>query len=102
MAKIKLPDSVKKYFWDTEINKLDPSQKSLFVIQRLLDKGDKESVSWVLENYDKKTIKKAFTTLRDFSPKVGYFWKIFLNIPQNRVLCLQKPYLQMRRSHWPY
>lgn len=102
MAKISLPDFTKKYFWDVDLKTLNVSEKSLFVIQRLLDKGDKESVSWVLHNFDRATIKKAFTTLRDFNPKVGYFWKLFLNIPQNKVVCLQKPYLEKRKSHWPY
>jgi hypothetical protein len=97
-----IPKSVTRYFWDVDIKKLNPSQNPLFVIQRLLDKGDKEAVSWVLGYYDKNTIKKTFTTLRDFKPKVGYFWKLFLNIPEGKVVCLQKPYLKMRKSHWPY
>lgn len=97
-----LPDNLKKYFWDVDVTSLDVSKKPLFVIQRLLDKGDSESASWVLRNFDREKIKEAFTTLRDFSPKVGYFWKLFLNIPENEVLCLQKPYLTMRKSHWPF
>ena len=97
-----LPVSFSKYFWDVDVKALGFSKRPLFVIQRLLDKGDKESVSWVLRNFDKETIKKAFMTLRDFNPKVGYFWKLFLNIPESEVLCLQRPYQKMRRSHWPY
>ena len=102
MAKIILPAHAKKYFWDVDVKTLNPLRKPLFVIQRLLDKGDRESVSWVLRNFDRETIKKAFTTLRDFNPKIGYFWKLFLNIPQNKVVCLQKLYLEKRKSHWPY
>jgi len=102
MSKTTLPVHAKKYFWDIDVEALDLSKKSLFVIQRLLDKGDSESVSWVLHNYDKKTIRKTFATLRDFSSKVGYFWKLFLDIPQGEMVCLQKPYLEKRRSHWPY
>ncbi len=97
-----LPPSFNKYFWDTDFKKIDPSENPLFVIQRLLDKGDRESVSWVLENFDRETIKKTFTTLRDYSPKVAYFWKLFLNIPEDKMVCLQKPYQKMRKSHWPY
>lgn len=99
---LSLPSNFYSYFWDVDPKSLDLSKKPLFVIQRLLDKGDTEGVSWVLGNFDKETIRKAFTTFRDFNPKVGYFWKLFLNIPENEVLCLQKPYLAMRKSHWPY
>ncbi|MBI2028964.1 hypothetical protein HYT02_00965 [Candidatus Gottesmanbacteria bacterium] len=97
-----IPSSFNKYFWDVDVQSLDISKKSLFVIQRLLDKGDRESVSWVLKNFDQDTIKKAFTTLRDFSPKVGSFWQLYLNLPSEEVICLQKPYQGMRKSHWPY
>lgn len=97
-----LPSQFHKYFWDIDFKSLDPSKKSLFVIQRLLDKGDRESVSWVLKKFDQDSIKKAFTTLRDFSPKIGRFWQLYLNLPQDEVICLQKPYQKMRKSHWPY
>ena len=97
-----LPSNFYGYFWDVDTKTLNPSKKPLFVIQRLLDKGNAKGVSWVLQNFDQETIKKAFVTLRDFSPKVGYFWKLFLKIPESEVLCLQKPYLAMRQSHWPY
>ena len=97
-----LPQKFYPYFWDVNVKSLNPSVKNLFVIQRLLDKGNTDGVSWVLRNFDKETIKKAFTALRDFSPKVGRFWQLYLNIPESEVLCLQKPYQMMRKSHWPF
>lgn len=97
-----IPSKFHIYFWDVDFKTLNPSVKNLFVIQRLLDKGDLEGVSWVLKNFDQDTIKKTFTTLRDFSPKIGRFWQLYLNIPENEVLCLQKPYQTMRKKHWPY
>lgn len=97
-----IPDSFKKYFWDVDVRTLDSSKNPLFVVQRLLEKGDAESVSWVLRNFDEETVRRAFLTLRDFSPRVGTFWKLFLNIPESEVLCLAKPYQKMRESHWPF
>lgn len=97
-----LPSKFYSYFWDVDAKSLNLSKKNLFVIQRLLNKGNIEGVVWVLQNYDKETIKKALTTLRDFSPKIGRFWQLYLNIPEGKVLCLQKPYLERRKSHWPF
>lgn len=97
-----IPKNFEKYFWDVDAKSIDPYKNPLFVIQRLLDKGDKESVAWVLSNFDKKTVRSAFTTLRDFSPKIGKFWQLYLELPKEKVLCLQKPYQTMRKSHWPY
>lgn len=97
-----LPSYLHKYFWDVDAKKINPKDRPLFVIQRLLDKGDEKGVSWVLANFDRKQIKKAFKTLRDFDPKVGNFWKLFLHIPEREVACLQRHYRRMRKSHWPY
>jgi hypothetical protein len=97
-----LPTKFYPLFWDVDTKSFSPSAKSLFVIQRILNKGDAEGVSWVLRHFNKKMIKKTLTTLRDFSPKIGRFWQLFLNIPEKEVVCLQKPYQKMRASHWPF
>ena len=97
-----LPKPLEKFFWDVDTSTLDPSQKAKFVIGRLLDKGDVEAASWVLQNYPQDDIKQVFTTMRDVSPKTANFWSMYLNIPKDKVVCLQTPYLRMRRSHWPY
>ena len=103
MAKIKkIPKNLRQYFWDVDVDKLDPSQKANFVIQRLLDKGNVEAVRWVNKHYTSSQIKKCFISLRDFREKVGNFWSLYLDIPKEKVICLQKPYLTMRKMHWPY
>ena len=99
---MKIPTSLHRFFWDINIKKLDPKNKPHFVINRLLDKGNVEAVKWVRENYTKNQIKETFTHIRDFNPKVGRFWALFLKIPQEEVVCLQPSYLKMRRMHWPY
>lgn len=97
---VSIPRSLERYFWDVDINHLP--HNPLFVIQRLLDKGNTESVSWVLDTYDKKTIIDALTKLRDYSPKVANFWRLFFNIPVDKIVCLQKPYQSMCSSHWQH
>lgn len=92
----------KKYFWDVDVNKLDLEKKPYFVINRLLDKGNAEAVKWVRKNYSDEKIVSTFTKLRDFNPKVARFWALYLKIPEKDVVCLQQPYLKMRRMHWPY
>lgn len=97
-----VPQNLLHFFWDIDTEKIDFNNNPNFIIQRLLDKGDDKAVSWVLENYSKETITKTFETVRDFSPKIGNFWRLYLNIPKEKILCLQEPYLKMRKSHWPY
>src|SRR3989344_3420607 len=97
----KLPKSFEKYFWDVEVSKLDLEKKHSFVIQRLLDKGDDEAVRWVRKNYSEEEVENTLTTFRDFDPKIASFWALFLNIPRERIPCLQIPFLQRHKMHWP-
>jgi len=98
----KLPKFLHQYFWDVDAKKLNPSKYPKYVINRLLDKGDFKAARWTLKTFPKKTIKETFKTMRDFSPKNGTFWTLYLKIPRREAKCLQKHYLQLRKAHWPY
>lgn len=99
---MKLPKYLHQYFWDVEVEKLDPKKKPYFIINRLLDKGDIKAVRWVRKNFKEEEIKETFYKIRDFNIKVGRFWSLFLKIPQERIACLQPSYLKMRKRLWPY
>jgi len=98
----KLPKNLWPYFWDVDPQTVNIKKKAIFVIGRLLDKGDTEAVSWVLRSFPIPVIKKVFSTIRDMNPKTGNFWQIYLKIPKSEVLCLQQSYLTKRKSHWPF
>ena len=98
----KIPKRLYKFFWDVNPQKVNPREKPYFVIQRLLDKGDVEAVRWAREFFSKETIAETFYKMRDFKAKIGYFWTLFLNLDQPKVLCIQPHYLKQRRQHWPY
>ncbi|KKS95758.1 MAG: hypothetical protein UV73_C0014G0035 [Candidatus Gottesmanbacteria bacterium GW2011_GWA2_43_14] len=98
----KLPDFLHFFFWDTDAKKLDPSQKPLYVINRLLDKGNLEAVRWVRRNFPEELIVESVKKMRDFSPWTAVFWSRIYNIPREQIKCLQPHYLIMRKQHWPY
>ncbi len=89
---LKIPSYFKSYFWDIDYAKLDPIKDSSFIIKRSLDRGDTNSVKWILSNYKREEIKNVISKSRDISAKTANFWGDFLGINQNDILCLQKPY----------
>lgn len=99
---INLDDNLQRYFWDTDLSKLDMTKKSEFVIARLLDKGNFQAVRWVIKNYSKQEIIKTLKTYRDFSLKSASFWALFYNIPLSELKCFQQPYRTTRTNLWPY
>src|SRR3990167_8857733 len=97
----KLPTALHLFFWDIEAKKLDPSKKPLFVINRLLDKGNLTAVRWVRRNFPQEMIIETIKKMRDFSSKTVIFWSRLLNIPIEEIKCMREPYRSMRKMHWP-
>ena len=98
----KLPLFLKQYFWDVDFNKVDKKQSGPYIIHRLLDRGNDRAIRWMFKTYSKSLISEVVTNRRGFSPKTANFWADLLNIDKRKVVCLQKPYLQMRQQLWPY
>lgn len=106
MEKSSLPTSLPAefygFFWDVDAANLDPSKHAVYVINRLLDKGNVEAVRWVRRNFPEELIIETVKTRRDFSPWNAVFWARFYNISREEVRCLQEPYLTVRKQLWPY
>jgi len=98
----KLPSGLKKYFWDLEFEKIDVKAYPRDVLTRLLEYGDEKAINWMKRNFTKKQITDVLFHFRIVSPKSANFWALIFGIDRKRVLCLQKPYLEIRRRHWPY
>ena len=92
----KLPNFLKQYFWDVDFEKIDPVKSRIFLLKRVLDRGDTKALKWLLKHYTKEDIKKLLTTSRDLSPKTANFWALYLGIDKRKVICLQKPYSRIQ------
>lgn len=99
---LKPPSFLKKYFWEIDFEKLDAEEKGRYVIARLLERGDEEALRWMFQTYPKSIVKDVLKKTRALSPKSANYWALVLGIPQMEVLCLQKPFLEIRKTFWPY
>src|SRR3989344_5777979 len=92
----KLPSFLKLYFWDVDFNKIDPEKSRMFVLKRILDRGNDTALKWLLKHYSKEDIKQLLLTTEDLSRKTANFWADLLNIDHTKVPCLQKPYSRIQ------
>jgi hypothetical protein len=97
-----LPESLHPFFWDVDARRLNPSHRSAYIIQRLLENGDLEAVRWVLHTYPKTEIIKTLKTRRGFSPRTATFWARYFDLPIEEFKCMQEPYRSQQRQLWPY
>ncbi len=97
-----LPEAVKKYFWEVDVDGLDVDKNPEYIISRLLEYGDREATRWLFKKFSRALIAKTLREGRAFSPRTANFWRLYLNLDKNKVLCLRMPYQKRREGTWPY
>lgn len=90
----------KSLFWD--VAEINPKKYPEFVIERILEYGDEKAVRWMLKNFDRSQIKEVLSRKRGLSRRSANYWSFVFNVPKNKILCLNKSYQMMQKSHWPH
>ena len=97
-----LPPYLKKYFWDVDFSILDSEQRPRFVIERILEYGDRKSVRWMKENFSSEEIKKTLSISKNLSQKSANFWQTIFGLDKNKILCLRKSFQKKHKAIWKY
>jgi hypothetical protein len=98
----RLPKFLKHYFWEVDFETLDADRYSRYVIERILEYGGIKAVKWMTSTFSPKEIKSVLFTTRGLSLRSATFWAVVLGVSKERVQCLNKPYLEIRKKFWPY
>jgi len=73
----KLPISVTKYFWGDELANLNWERNRDYITKTILEKGDMESVKWLIENVDRGYLKQVVKE-KKLDQKSKIFWSLYL------------------------
>ena len=68
-----MPEEFKKYFWDTEYEKLDKKKNMKYIISRLFCEGNWDCIKWLKNNYTKEEIIETAKTSRRLTPITANF-----------------------------
>jgi len=74
-----LERSLKSIFWDTDLDKIDIQCHKSYIIERILEFGDKPAVKWLLATYSLSDVKNALEASYGISKKSRNFWVIVLD-----------------------
>ncbi len=97
-----LPEFLKKYFWDTEFEKIILENRRIYVLKRILEYGDKKAVAWMRRNFTTTEMKNALVTFRGYSQKSANYWAIILDMPREKIPCLKIHSSTEQKKIWPY
>ncbi|MCL4376930.1 MAG: hypothetical protein M1409_00910 [Actinobacteria bacterium] len=97
-----IPPFLQKYFWDVDFSKIDKKTHAQFIIERILEFGDVNSVKWMKNNFDLDEIKKVIINSKNLSKKSANFWQIIFNLERDKILCLKKLSPEKQEMIWKY
>ena len=89
-----LPTKLEPYFWDTPLKNISLLINANFVIERILEYGDREAFLWLKRKFTEQKIIEVLKTSRRLSAKTGNYFALIYNLPREELLCLRKPYTQ--------
>ena len=84
--KKKIPKGLQPLLWSKSIEKLDLAHDKTYIIHQLLSYGDIKHLKWLLNTYDRNSIREIFLKYpqRIYEPAVFYFIKNFVLGFKNR------------------
>ena len=80
-----MPIELKKYFWDTNFEKLDLKKNMKYIISRLFCEGDIEDIRWLKRNYTREEIIETAKTSRRLTPLAANFLSVIYDIDKEEM-----------------
>jgi len=73
----RIPENIKKYFWEADKGKLNLAANSVYIAKRLIELGRPEAIKWAWKNLSRNDWQIALRS-RDVSSTTKNFWQSFL------------------------
>lgn len=88
-AEVMIPIHARSLFWDTNLETFDPAAHPVYTIERVLERGDEQDVSWLFRVFASEAIREVLYTDRRLSRRSANFWALYFGVPVERVAALQ-------------
>lgn len=75
-----VPENISHLFWDTRPENIHLKRNARYVIERVLDYGDINALSWLQVVYSTQTIIDVLGLSRNISEKSRNFWKVWFGV----------------------
>jgi hypothetical protein len=73
-----IPSNLKVLFWDCDLRLIGTRKHKLFVISRILEKGDIHAIKWLVNRYGISEVINICLKSSQVSPKTKHFWGLFI------------------------
>lgn len=70
-----IPGPFIKYFWDCDFHKLNLREHDFFIIERILNFGNMDSIKWLFSTFDRAKINAVVAKSRNLNKKTVNYWR---------------------------
>jgi hypothetical protein len=84
-----VPENIRPFFWDVDVESFDPRQYPDYTIARLLEYGNREALSWLRSLFSEQEIKKVIRTERRLTRRSATFWGLVYHLPSEQITALR-------------
>ncbi len=97
-----IPPFLKKYFWDTDMAKLSLTKHATYIIERILEFGDREAVTWLRKVFPERMIVSVLGSSRRISDRSWNFWKLIFSHHNFVSSCTRRFSKKTQEKIWNY
>lgn len=84
-----IQNHLRSLFWDANLDDFDPTAHPRYTIERVLEHGEEQDVTWLTRVFTTEQIQEVLRTDRRLSPRSANFWALVFNLPTREVAALQ-------------
>jgi hypothetical protein len=97
-----IPRFLEKYFWDVNFSELSKEKNFQFIIERILEYGDRKEIQWMKNNFSSEQIKEKILKSKNLSPKSANFCRFIYNLDKSKISFLKKLFQKKQKRIWKY
>ncbi|MGE3579083.1 MAG: hypothetical protein AB7I25_11555 [Vicinamibacterales bacterium] len=83
-----MPESPRLLFWDLDTRDFDPRAYPQYVIERVLEFGDRQAVTWMKDLFADSQVVQVLRSSRRLSRRSANYWALVYGVPRIDVRAL--------------
>ncbi|EAX46799.1 hypothetical protein TcarDRAFT_0763 [Thermosinus carboxydivorans Nor1] len=84
----RLPERLKRLFWDVDFASVDCCLHRDFIIERVLNMGDMDDLLWLWRTFTATEICQVVRTSRRLTKKTARCWQAFFGLAEEEMACI--------------
>jgi hypothetical protein len=91
--KEQLPSQFSRYFWDVSLDSIFIYPHRRFIIERLLNEGDLQSLQWLIKQYGMEQIRQTVCEARGLTRFTARFWQGYFKLREDEMRCFSTSWM---------